>query len=178
MFPVSFFRKQSKWRHFIKVAGLPSRFYKPLKMNTSYKTSKKTSLVDRVRCAICYLQLSWKRTPPEIFRVIFPIFQIARRAFLEESFFSKVIGEISALYNFVRNSITSSWCVPKSSSSGNFKKSTVCNITKAKPRPIFLNVRQKSVMQFFLSELHAKNYRFHTGKVGPRTLRCDTKVRT
>ena len=29
--PVSFVRKQSKWRHFIKVAGLLSRFYKPLK---------------------------------------------------------------------------------------------------------------------------------------------------
>ena len=28
MFPVSFFRKQSKLRHFIKVAGLLSRFYK------------------------------------------------------------------------------------------------------------------------------------------------------
>ena len=31
VFPVSFFRKQSKWRHFIKVAGLLLRFYKPLK---------------------------------------------------------------------------------------------------------------------------------------------------
>ena len=70
-----FFRKQSKWRHFIKVAGLLSRFYKPLKMNTPYKISRKTSLVDRVRCPIYHLWLSWKRTPTEIFHVSFPIFQ-------------------------------------------------------------------------------------------------------
>ena len=31
LFPVSFVRKQSKWRHFIKVVGLPLRFYKLLK---------------------------------------------------------------------------------------------------------------------------------------------------
>ena len=31
VFPVSFVRKQSKGRHFIKVAGLLLRFYKPLK---------------------------------------------------------------------------------------------------------------------------------------------------
>ena len=31
VFPVSFVRKQSKWRHFIKVAGLLLRFYRPLK---------------------------------------------------------------------------------------------------------------------------------------------------
>ena len=74
---LSFFRKQSTWIHFIKVAGLLSRFYKPLKMNTSYKISRKTSLVDRVRCPIYHLH----------------------------------------------------WCVPKSGSSGNFKRSTVCNIT-------------------------------------------------
>ena len=30
VFPVSFFTKQSKWRHCIKVAGLLLRFYKPL----------------------------------------------------------------------------------------------------------------------------------------------------
>ena len=30
VFPVSFVRKQSKWRHFIKVAGLLLRFYKSL----------------------------------------------------------------------------------------------------------------------------------------------------
>ena len=36
----------------------------------------------------------------------FPIFKIARKASLEESPFSKVIGEIPTLYNFVEKSIT------------------------------------------------------------------------
>ena len=31
VFRVSFVRKQYKWRHFIKVTGLLSRFYKPLR---------------------------------------------------------------------------------------------------------------------------------------------------
>ena len=72
----------------------------------------------------------------------FPIFKIARKASLEESPFSKVIGEIPTLYNFVENSIT---CV------GVFQKvvlleisrSLVCksSLLKAKPQPNSLNVQ-------------------------------------
>ena len=46
------------------------------------------------------------------------------------------------------------WCVSKSSFSGNFKKSTVCHINLKQMS------RLKSGMQFFLTELHAQNYRF------------------
>ena len=42
-------------------------------------------------------------------------------------------------------------------SSGNFKKSTTCNIN---PEQFSEMSTLKSVLQFFLSELHAKNYRF------------------
>ena len=42
-------------------------------------------------------------------------------------------------------------------SSGNFKKSTTCNIN---PKQFSEMSRLKSVLQFFFSELNAKNYRF------------------
>ena len=48
LFPVIFVRKQSKWRHFIKVAEI----LQASKRNTSYKISRRTSLVDRDRCPI------------------------------------------------------------------------------------------------------------------------------
>ena len=108
-----------------------------------------------------------------LYRKVFQFFKITGRASLEESLFSKVkrrnfysVQLCQKLYQF-------HWCVPKSSSSGNFKKSTVCNITKAKPQPIFLNT-QTEVCN---AVSHAKNYRFHTGKVGTRTLRWDRRLR-
>ena len=55
VFPVSFVRKQSKWRHFITVSGLPLRFLQASKRNTSYKISSRTSLLDRDRCPMYYL---------------------------------------------------------------------------------------------------------------------------
>ena len=51
LFPVIFVRKQSKWRHFIKVAEI----LQASKRNTSYKISRRTSLVDRDRCPLYYL---------------------------------------------------------------------------------------------------------------------------
>ena len=55
VFPVSFVRKQSKWRHFITVSGLPLRFLQASKRNTSYKISSRTSLLDRDRWPMYYL---------------------------------------------------------------------------------------------------------------------------
>ena len=50
------------------------------------------------------------------------------------------------------------WCFSKNSPFENFKKSTVCNInSKQFSKQIS---RLKSIMQFFFSELHTKNYRF------------------
>ena len=116
--------------------------------------------MDRARCPICYLQLYKKLTPPEIFLwvfLFFPIFfQVARRASLAKSLFNKVIWEISTLYNSTLYHLH--WCFSKNSPFENFKKSAVCNInSKQFSKQIS---RLKSIMQFFFSELHTKNYRF------------------
>ena len=106
VFPVSFVRKQSKWRHFIKVAGLLSRFYKPLK-GTRHKKFPEERLWWReftVQFTIYNHTVNWLHQ--KYFLWVFRFYKIARRASLAESLFSKVIGEISTLYKSIKNSIT------------------------------------------------------------------------
>ena len=148
VFPVSFVRKQSKWRHFIKVTGLLLTFSK---RNTSYKISRSLIWIEfAVQSAIfnyCENWLHWK-----YFLWVFQFFKIAGRASLEESLFSKVIGEISTSYNSVKNPFT---CT------GVFRKVVLLKIPKNlqfTPNN-FLKCLDCSLMQFFLSELHAKNCR-------------------
>ena len=106
MFPVSFFRKQSKWRHFIKVAGLLTRFYKPLKMKRHTKFPEKR--LWRIEFVVQFTIYNYPGNGlhRKYFMWVFRFFKIARRASLEESLFSKVIGRICIMYNSVGNSST------------------------------------------------------------------------
>ena len=99
VFPVSFFRKQSKWRHFIIVAGLLSKMYKPLKRtcHTKFPEKRLWWIEFAVQFTIYNYPENWLHR--KYFLWVFRFFKIARRASLEESLFSKVIGEISTLHN-------------------------------------------------------------------------------
>ena len=100
-----FFRKQSKWRHFIKVAGLLSRFYKPLNMK---RHTKFPEIFWWIEFAVQFTIYNYPGNGlhRKYFMWVFRFFKIARRASLGESLFSKVIGEISTVYNSVGNSTT------------------------------------------------------------------------
>ena len=90
---------KSKWRHFIEVAGLLLRFYKPIKgkRHTKFPEERLKWIEVAVQCPIYNCTENWLHR--KYFLWVFRVFKIARRASLEESLFSKVIGEISTLHN-------------------------------------------------------------------------------
>ena len=104
--PVCFARKQFKWRHFIKVAGFLSIFYKPLKgtRHTQFPEERLQWKEFTVQFTIYNYTENWLHQ--KYFAWVFRFFKIARRASLEESFFYKVIGEISTLYRSGKNSLS------------------------------------------------------------------------
>ena len=108
MFSVSFSGNSLNEGILFFLVGLPSRSYKPLKMKRHTKFPEKQFwwIEFTVQFSICnYPRNGLHRSG--VFRVwVLGFFKSARRASLEESLFSKVIGEISTLYNSVRNSIT------------------------------------------------------------------------
>ena len=73
------------------------------KRKTPYKISRRTSLVEEfaVQCPVYNFPENWLHR--KYFVWVFRFFKIARRASLEESLFSKVIGEVSTLYTSVKN---------------------------------------------------------------------------
>ena len=80
VFPMSFFRRQSKWSHFIKIAGLLSKMYKPLKRTRHTKfPEKRLWLIEfAVEFTVCNYPEDWLHRKYLLW--ILQFFKIARRA--------------------------------------------------------------------------------------------------
>ena len=84
-------------------------------------------------------------------------FRVTKKASVEESIFGKVMGEISALYNSVENSVTSFGVFREVALeiSRNLQFATLLKSYLKLFRNFLENVQMNFVMQFFFSELQA-----------------------